>query len=199
MGDATVNGNMPQSQTLNVSQSCNTFNNPIATDHDYQHISSYPAVSDGISYFKGNPYGAKSIEVTNAGYAKFVKPALPYFETPASYAKPYASKADEFGDKLLTKVDERIPIIKSETQDIKKSISDVVYWPLTKGAETKDWVFSTYSNEYKKCGGDGYVASGKAAVTTPLVLGSEVLQWLSSFLQAKKEEAQKVVQEKTNN
>ncbi|ETN41447.1 uncharacterized protein HMPREF1541_03383 [Cyphellophora europaea CBS 101466] len=180
MGDATVNGDMPQSQVLS-------------------HISSYPAVSDGISYFKGNPYGAKSIEVTNAGYAKFIKPALPYFEAPASYAKPYAAKADEIGDKLLTKVDERVPIVKSETKDIQKSISDLIYWPFTKATETKDWAFDTYSSEYKKCGGDGYVAGGKAAVTTPLVLGSEVLQWLSSFLQAKKDEAKQVVAEKTNN
>jgi hypothetical protein len=196
MGDATVNGDMPQSQTLNV-RATSTYSQAYSDNN--QHISSYPAVSDGISYFKGNPYGAKSIEVTNAGYAKFVKPALPYFETPAAYAKPYASKADEIGDKFLSQVDERIPIIKSETKDIQKSISDIIFWPLVKANDTKEWAFSTYSNEYKKCGGDGYVAGGKAAVTTPLVLSSELLQWLSSFLQAKKEEAKEVVAEKTNN
>ena len=137
--------------------------------------------------------------MTNAGYTKFVKPALPYFETPAAYAKPYASKADEIGDEFLSKVDERIPIIKSETKDIQKSLSDLIYWPITKASETYGWASNTYSTEYTKCGGDGYVAGGKAAVTTPLVLGSEVLQWLSSFLQAKKQEAKEVVAEKTNN
>ena len=160
-----------------------------------QHVSSYPAVSDGISYFKGNPYGAKSIEVTNAGYAKFVKPAFPYVETPVSYAKPYVAKVDELGDKFLSKVDEKVPVLKSETEEIKSSIWSFFYWPVTKTTETKDWAFGTYSSEYKKCGGDGIVAGGKAAVTTPLILGSEVLQWLSSFLQAKKEEAGKKVQE----
>lgn len=135
--------------------------------------------------------------MTNAAYAKFVKPTFPYLETPASYAKPYVSKVDELGDKFLTKVDEKVPVLKSETKDLKGSISSFIYWPLTKAGETKDWVFSTYSNEYKQCGGDGVVAAGKAAFSAPLVLSSETLQWLSSFLQAKKEEAEKVVKEKS--
>jgi hypothetical protein len=151
-----------------------------------------------VSYFKSNPYGAKSIELTNAGYAKFVKPTFPYLETPASYAKPYVAKADELGDKFLSKVDEKVPALKSETKDLKDTIWSYIYWPVSKTTETKDWAFNTYNSEYKKCGGDGFVAGGKAAVTTPLVIGSEVLQWLSSFLQAKKEEAKTAVQEKTN-
>jgi hypothetical protein len=137
--------------------------------------------------------------VTNAGYSKFVKPALPYFETPASYAKPYAAKADEMGDKFLSKVDEKVPALKSETEDLKKSVSGLIFWPLTKGVETRDWILDIYGKEYKKCGGNGYVAGGKAAVTTPLVVSSEVLQWLSSFLQTKGQEAKEVVAEKTNN
>jgi hypothetical protein len=151
-----------------------------------------------VSYFKSNPYGAKSIELTNAGYAKFVKPTFPYLETPASYAKPYVAKADELGDKFLSKVDEKVPALKSETKDLKDTIWSYLYWPVSKTTETKDWAFNTYNSEYKKCGGDGFVAGSKAAVTTPLVIGSEVLQWLSSFLQAKKEEAKTAVQEKTN-
>ncbi len=196
MGDATVNGDMPASDFLSVS---NYPNLDLGPADSFQHVSSYPVVSDGITYFKQNPVGAKSIEVTNAGYAKFVKPALPYVETPVSYAKPYVAKADELGDKFLTKVDEKVPVLKSETQEIKSSIWSLLFWPVTKTAETKDWALDTYSAEYKKCGGDGMVAGGKAAVTTPLILGSDVLQWLSSFLQAKKDEAKEIVQEKTNN
>lgn len=137
--------------------------------------------------------------MTNAGYAKFVKPAFPYVETPVAYAKPYVAKVDEIGDKILSKVDERIPALKSETEELKSSIWSLIYWPVTKTTETRDWAFGTYSSEYKKCGGDGIVAGGKAAVTTPLILGSEMLQWISSFLQAKKEEAKEIVQEKTKN
>ncbi|KIV79677.1 hypothetical protein PV11_07225 [Exophiala sideris] len=176
MGDATVNGDMPQSAVLN-------------------HLQSYPVVSDTIKTVKDNPYGAKSIDLTNAGYAKFVKPTLPYFETPASYAKPYVAKADELGDKFLSKFDEQVPIVKSETKDIQNTVFSYVSWPIVKANDTKDWAFKTYDDEYKKCGGDGVVAGGKAMVTTSLVLTSDMLKWVSSFLQQKKEEAKGIAQE----
>jgi len=178
MGDATVNGDLPQSAFLS-------------------HLTSYPLVSDSISTIKGNPYGAKSIDLTNAGYAKFVKPTFPYLETPASYAKPYVAKADELGDKILSKFDEQVPIVKSETKDIQGTIYSFINWPLDKASTTKDWALNTYSDEYKKCGGEGYVAGGKAVITTSLVLSSDVLKWASSFLQAKKEEAKEFAQEKS--
>lgn len=179
MGDATVNGDLPHSAFLS-------------------HLTSYPIVSDSITTVKENPYGAKSIELTNTGYAKYVKPTLPYFETPASYAKPYVSKADELGDYFLTKFDEQVPIVKSETKEIKGTILTYVNWPLETANSTKDWALNTYGEEYKKCGGDGYVAGGKAVITTSLILSSDVLKWVSSFLQAKKEEAKEVIQEKTS-
>ncbi|KAI1617084.1 hypothetical protein EDD37DRAFT_616768 [Exophiala viscosa] len=183
MGDATVNGDMPSSAVLS-------------------HLQSYPVVSDTIKTVQGNPYGAKSIDLTNAGYAKFVKPTLPYFETPASYAKPYVAKADELGDKFLSKFDEQVPIVKSETKDIQNTVFSYIQYPFVKANDTKDWAFKTYDDEYKKCGGDGVVAGGKAMVTTSLVLTSDVLKWVSSFLQQKKEEAKgmaKDAQQKASN
>jgi len=179
MGDATVNGDMPKSSFID-------------------HVTSYPAVSDGISFVKDNPYGAKGIDLTNAAYSKFVKPTLPYLEKPASYAAPYVAKVDQLGDSFLSKVDEKVPMVKSETQEIKGTVMDTINWPMKKAGETKDFALSTYSDEYKKCGGNGVFAGGKAAVTTSLILSSEYLKWLSSFLQAKKEEAKEVVQEKTS-
>jgi len=179
MGEATVNGDIPHSAVLS-------------------HIQSYPLVSDSIKTYQGNPYGAKSIELTNAGYAKFVKPTLPYFEAPASYAKPYVAKADELGDKFLSKFDERVPIVKTETKEIQSTIVSYVNWPIETANSTKDWAFNTYKDEYSKCGGEGYVAGGKAVITTSLVLSSDVLKWISSFLQAKKEQAKEIANEKTN-
>jgi len=176
MGDATVNGDFPSSSFIS-------------------HVSSYPLVSDSISAFKSNPYGAKSIDLTNAGYSKFVKPTFPYLQTPAAYAKPYVAKADAIGDSLLTKVDEKVPMLKSETSELQSKASELAGWPLVKAHETKDWVFSTYSNEYKKCGGDGYVAGGKAMITSSLVLSSDMLNWLGTFLQAKKGEAEKAAKD----
>jgi len=180
MGEASVNGDMPES-------------------HFISHITSYPLVSSAIDTVSSNPYGQRGIDMTNSAYSAFVKPTLPYFQTPYAYTKPYIAKADQIGDNVLSKVDERVPMLKKETSELQQSASDLAHWPLKKVGETNNWVRKTYGDEYKKCGGDGYVAGGKAMITSSLILSSDVLGWLSSFLAAKKDEAVDVVKEKTNN
>lgn len=154
-------------------------------------------VADTIKTVQDNPYGQRGIDITNSSYSAFVKPVLPYLQSPYSYTKPYIARVDQIGDAVLSKFDEKIPILKTETHEIKDTVIDYAVFPVKKAAEGKDWIQSTYSNEYKKCGGDGYVAGGKALITSGLILGSDVLGWLSSFLQAKKDEASAKVQEKT--
>jgi len=177
MGESTINGDMPQSKFL-------------------QHVTSYPVVADSIETVKSNPYGAKGIDLTNAAYASFVKPTFPYLQTPYEYTKPYIAKADSLGDSVLGKVDERIPILKSETKDIKSNIFDFAHWPFVQASKSKDYVLNTYSEEYKKCGGDGYVAGTKALITSQLVITSDVLSWISAFVNGKKEEAKPYLSEK---
>jgi hypothetical protein len=171
MGEPTVNGDMPHSATLD-------------------HVTKYPVVSDSISVFQSNPYGQKSIDLTNAAYARFVKPTLPYLEKPASYAKPYVAKVDEIGDSILSKFDEKVPIVKSETSEIKQTAVDYVHWPFKVATEQKDYVISTYSDEYKKCGGDGVIAGGKALVSGSFVVASDWLSYFASLLQKAKAEGQ---------
>jgi len=161
------------------------------------HLTSYPVVHDSIDTFKKNPYGAKGIDLTNASYNKFVAPALPYFKGPYSYVAPYVSKADELGDKGLSKIEEKVPMVKSETKELKQNAFSLAHWPFEKMGSTRDYVFHTYGEEYKKCGGDGIVAGSKAAITSSLVMSADVLSWVSSFLKAKKEEARDTVKEKT--
>lgn len=170
MGEPTVNGDMPHSATID-------------------HITNYPVVSDTISTFQKNPYGQKSIDLTNSAYATFVKPTIPYLEKPASYVKPYVAKVDELGDAALSKFDERVPILKSETEDIKGTIIDYVNWPLKTAGEQRDYLLKTYNDEYKKCGGDGVVAGGKALVTGSFIVTSDWLHYFASLLQKGKEEA----------
>lgn len=171
MGEPTVNGDLPHSAFI-------------------EHVTKYPVVSDSIGAFKSNPYGQKSIDLTNATYAKFVKPTFPYLEKPASLARPYVAKADEIGDSLLTKFDEKVPIVKSETAEIKSTILDYVRWPVKLANEQKDYVINTYTGEYKKCGGDGIVAGGKALVSGSFVITSDWLAYFASLLQKGKEEAE---------
>ena len=154
-------------------------------------------VHDSIDTVKNNSYGAKGIDLTNAGYAKFVAPTLPYFKGPYSYVAPYVSKADELGDKSLCIIEEKVPIVKSETKEIKQTAFNVAHWPFEIFGSSKDYVFKTYGEEYKKCGGDGVIAGSKAAITSSLVISADMLSWVSSLLKAKKEEARDTIKEKT--
>ncbi|SLM34259.1 MAGE protein [Lasallia pustulata] len=175
---AMTNGDKPQSEFIN-------------------HLASYPVVSDSINTFKSNPYGQKSIDIADASYNSFVKPVLPYAKGPYGYVKPYVTKADQVASSGLTKVDETFPIVKEDTQKIKSTVFDYALYPFKLAGESKDYVFKTYDSEYKKCGGDGLISGGKAMITTSLVVTSDSLAWLSSFLGQKKEQTKDVAQEKS--
>lgn len=164
-----------------------------------QHLTSYPVVSDSIALFKGNPYGAKSIEFADQGYTRLAKPVLPYFSAPYGYVAPYLARADTLGDKGLSEFDTRFPIVREDTQKIRGTIYNTAGYPVRVAGDVKHHVFDIYGSEYKKCGGDGIFASGKAVITTSLVLSQESLAWVSTWLQTAKEEAKEVVSEKTNN
>jgi hypothetical protein len=154
-------------------------------------------VSDSIIGFKSNKYGAKSIQYADQGYDRLAKPFLPYFSKPYGYIAPYVARADSLGDKGLSQIDSRFPIIKEDTQKLRGTIYDSATYPVRFVGDIKSHVFDTYGSEYKKCGGDGAVASGKALITTSLVLSQESLGYISSLLQAKKEQVKEVVNDKT--
>ncbi|KAL4880069.1 MAGE family-domain-containing protein [Aspergillus karnatakaensis] len=166
MGENTVNGDRAQSQFL-------------------EHLTSYPVVSDSITVYKTNKYGAKSLEFADKGYG-IAKPYLPYLSKPYGYVAPYVARADSLGDQGLHRVDSTFPFIKEDTSTLKSTIYDTAYYPLRLAGDVKNHLFSTYGDEYKKCGGDGIVASGKAIITTSLVLSQESLAFISSLLQQKK-------------
>jgi len=179
MGEPSVNGEQAHSQFIS-------------------HLASYPLVSDSIATFKGNKYGAKSLDYADQGYERFAKPFLPYLSRPYVYVAPYIAKADSLGDHGLSKVDERFPIVKEDTEKIKGTIFDTAYFPLRVAGDARQHVFDTYGSEYKKCGGDGLFASGKAVITTSLVLSQESLNWLSAFVAQKKQQTKETVNEKIN-
>ncbi|KAJ5973839.1 hypothetical protein N7481_011049 [Penicillium waksmanii] len=180
MGEPIVNGEKVHSQFLD-------------------HLTSYPVVSDSIAVFKGNPYGAKSIEFADQGYTRLAKPVLPYFSAPYNYVAPYLARADTFGDKGLSQIDTRFPIVREDTQKIRGTIYNTAGYPVRVAGDVKHHLFDTYGSEYKKCGGDGIFASGKAVITTSLVISQESLAWVHTWLQTAKDEVKEVVNEKTNN
>ncbi|KAI1106350.1 hypothetical protein F4804DRAFT_301021 [Jackrogersella minutella] len=153
------------------------------------HITGYPIISDGITYFKGNPYGQKSIELGDSAYKTFAKPVIPYFAKPYEYVSPYIKKADVIGDDTLSKIDARLPALKKPTNELWTDGKNLVFFPVRKGVETKEHVFDIYSSEYKKVGGDGIVTSSKALVSAGLVVTSEALAWIGDLLRTGKVQA----------
>lgn len=202
MGENAVNGERAQSQFLEVSFVCSSSvglvsmlcTNTLAA----KHLTSYPVVSDSITFYKGNKYGAKSLEFADQGYG-IAKPYLTYLSKPYGYVAPYVTRADSLGDKGLQRVDATFPFIKEDTGTLKSTIYDTVLFPVRLVGDAKGHLFSTYGDEYKKCGGDGIVASSKAIITTSLVLSQESLGFVSSLLQQKKAQVKDLVNEQTPN
>lgn len=161
-------------------------------------MTSYPLVSDSISTFKSNPYGRRSISLADQGYHQLIAPFVPYAERSYGYVKPYVEKADSLADVGLNKVDETFPIVREDTQKLKSTVIDLAYFPFRLAGFSKDYVLSTYSSEYQKCGGNGVVSGGKAVITTSLVVTSESLNWIVSVLAQKKEQSKEVAKEKTS-
>ncbi|KAK0704806.1 hypothetical protein B0H67DRAFT_674198 [Lasiosphaeris hirsuta] len=180
MSSVQVNGDVPHSAVLD-------------------HIFTYPVVNDSVKAFKSNHYGQKSLELTDSTYRTFVAPVLELLSKPYQYIAPYVKKADDLGDKTLTKLDEKFPIVKKPTNEVFNDAKTIVCFPLRVGQTGKEHVFNTYESERKKVGGEGLVTYSKAGITTALILTTETLTTASNFLGNKKKEVRQVVDEKTNN
>lgn len=115
---------------------------------------------------------------------------------PYSYVSPYLIRADTLGDKGLSQIDTRFPIIKEDTDKLRTTIHEGAQGSVRIVVDVKGHLVELYGTEYKKCGGDGLVASGKAFITTGLILSQESLAYVSSLLQTKKEQDKDAVQEK---
>ncbi|EKD12028.1 CAP20-like protein [Drepanopeziza brunnea f. sp. 'multigermtubi' MB_m1] len=163
------------------------------------HLFSYPVISDSISTFKSNPYGAKSLSLSSSLTHTFADPLMPYLSKPYQYVSPYVKRADSIGDSTLSTLDSKFPVVKKPTGELVEDGKKMVFFPLMKGNEGKEYVFGVYGSEVKKVGGDGIVTWGKAAIATGLVVGGDAVGWLQGFLAGKKAEAKEVSNEKLNN
>lgn len=176
-------------------------NGEVASSAFLKHLLDYPVVHDGVETFKSNPYGQKSLQLSDSAYKTFAAPVVPYFQKPYQYVSPYVKKADDLGDKALAKVDSKFPVVKKQTGELYADTKSVVLFPLHKGLETKDHVLGVYNSEYKKAGGEnghGLVIYGKAALGTAIIVTAQTVQWIGSFLGQKKAQAQDVVEKTTN-
>jgi len=153
------------------------------------HLSDYPVINDSITYFRQNPYGQKSIELGDSAYQALVKNLFPYLEKPFEYVSPYVRKADALGDNALSKIDERLPVLKKPTEELLAEGKAIIFYPINQGLKTKGHVVDVYNSEYKKVQGYGLVKSGKALVSAGLLLTSETLNWVGDVIRAASVEA----------
>ncbi|KAK3387530.1 hypothetical protein B0H63DRAFT_159256 [Podospora didyma] len=163
-----------------------------------EHVLGYPLVNDALATYKNNALGKKSIELGDSAYRTFAQPLLPYLSRPFQYIEPYVKKADDLGDKTLSKVDEKFPIVKKPTDELVSDAKTIAFFPIRIGQIGKDHVVSTYQTEFKKTGGGNLVAYAKAALTTTLTIGTDAYTNISNFLGSKKEDAKQAADRATN-
>ncbi|KAL9531254.1 hypothetical protein SMMN14_05378 [Sphaerulina musiva] len=168
--DTLTNGDKPQSKFLS-------------------HLTSYPAVHDGIETYKTNPYGKKSLELADGAYARFGKPVEPYLQKPYGYAAPYVQKVDELADSGLSKVETQFPIVKQDTSTLVDTAKGYAFWPY-------NYLTGTWNDEYSKTAnhnnrGAGVSTAVMALISTNLKIAADVFQILADTLGPRYEEGKK--------
>lgn len=157
-------------------------------------MTSYPVVSDTISAYKSNAYGAKSIDLASHAQSHYIDPVLASKQgkQAQSYIHPYAAKADSLGEEGLKKVETHFPLIKEDTATVKDTVLTFLLVPVTLPLSYArwgyDWLSETYAKEVKVAAGGsgegeaGLIAQGKAVVTTGLVAVGESAAWARDLL-----------------
>lgn len=183
-----------------------TMNGETPSFKSLHHLASYPIISDSISTFKAYPLGQRSIEITHSAYCTFIAPLSPYL----SKAAPYVARADELAESGLGKIDERFPIVKQPTENIKNTVVETIGYPKKLAGEaylrgtgfakeTKEYVFTIYDDELSRQGNaesqGRYIPKAKAGVAAGLVVSSELMGAIVSYLGSKKEQAKVKVDE----
>jgi len=153
------------------------------------HVFNYPVVKDSVSQIKHNPIGQHGINLTSSAYQTFAKPFVPYLRGPYQYISPYVQKADNLGDKALTRVDKTFPVVKKPTSEIYGDTKLVLTFPFRKSVESKDHVIGGYADERKSIGGQGVFPLGKALASTCLVVTAETIGWLRALFVETKQQA----------
>ncbi|KAJ4306769.1 hypothetical protein N0V88_000136 [Collariella sp. IMI 366227] len=144
-----LNGDSPHSSTL-------------------RHLLTYPAVQDGLRFYKSNTLGRISIELSSSAYQLVGAPVLSLLDKPYGYVAPYLERADNFGDETLSKVEKRFPQVKKPAPELYSDAKEAVYSPVKH-------VTDVYNGAFQRTGGAYPVATGVAAAKTAAVLYAEGL------------------------
>ncbi|KAL8659053.1 MAG: hypothetical protein Q9226_000634 [Calogaya cf. arnoldii] len=149
-------------------------------------MTSLPAVSTGIEVVKSNPVMAAPLAVAKRTSMLVAAPVFPlaslsYFML-EPLIEPVMKMLDTVAHDSLSRIESTWPLIKEQPENIKAEVEYLVLLPLTKSKECKDYVSSTYANEYARCGKGGIMATGRALICTQLIVLSDSLLWIKSVL-----------------
>lgn len=90
-------------------------------------------------------------------------------------------------------------MVKKPTGELYDEGKSIVFFPLRKGAEGKEYVTGVFGAEKKKAGQEGIVGYGWALVSTGLVVGGEAYRWVSERVVKREGQVKEVVSEKVGN
>jgi len=124
---------------------------------------------------------------------------MPYLSRPYQYVSPYVKKADDLGDKTLSHIDQRFPVVTKPTAELYNDTKSMVLLPYRKSVEGGHHIIDVYSDERKQHGDGMIVPLGKALFGTVLVVTTETLTYVRSWLNSAKREAQEVSEKAANN
>jgi len=79
-----------------------------------EHLQSIPLISTTITTYKSHPLGAYTLTLLSHAYGPFATYLSPYLQRPYAYLHPYLAKADELGDRSLSSLETRFPIVRDE-------------------------------------------------------------------------------------
>jgi hypothetical protein len=165
-------------------------------------------VSDGITTYKSNPYGAKTISVASQAVniitANVYKPLSPYLKGPYSIVAPYVVKVDSLGDTGLTKLESRFPIVKEDTATLQKTVTGYAGYPLELADKGKSYVLKVYDERYGYHEGKNKLARmGFAAFDTQVTIVGKTFETIANYIHQKTEESKAKFEQKkqatTNN
>jgi hypothetical protein len=128
-----------------------------------RHLLTLPAVQDGVRVFSANPVGKMSIQLTNSAYDLVGAPILNLFNKPLAYVIPYAQRADEIGVDVLSRVEDKYPVVKKPSSELLHDAKEVAAVPVRHVTEV-------YNGAYKRSSCYHSIASVKAGAETAAIV-----------------------------
>jgi len=172
---------------MSTETSSSTQSSPLPFTKSLTHLKSFPLISDSLHSITSHPLGQRSISISSTAYEKFLRPFIPYLLKANEIASPYVTKADDYADVGLGKVEEKFPILKEPTENVKSRVTEQFGGAGRLVGGGKEYVVGVYKTELEKENGTkGYLPIAKAGLTATFVITADSIQWLVDQLTSKK-------------